>query len=40
MISQAKSVVQLIVGDKEGAKQTHKTFMNECPVVSQAKSYV
>jgi hypothetical protein len=31
--------VLYISGDKDGAKQTQRTFMNECPVVSQVKSY-
>ena len=39
MISQAKSLVQYATGDAEGAKDTHRIFMNECPVVSQIKSY-
>jgi len=39
VISQAKSLVQLAAGDPRGAKNTQRTFLNECPVVSQAKSY-
>lgn len=31
--------MQLAAGDTRGAKQTQRTFLNECPVVSQAKSY-
>ncbi len=36
VISQTKSVVQLIAGDSEGAAKTQENFVKGCPVVSQA----
>lgn len=38
VVSQAKSVVKLIAGDKEGARKTHENFLNQTPVVAQIKS--
>lgn len=38
VVSQAKSTVKLIAGDKEGAKKTHENFLNQAPVISQIKS--
>ncbi len=38
VISQAKSTVQAIAGDTEGAKETQKDFLDTCPVISQGKS--
>lgn len=35
VVSQAKSGVQLICGDTDGAAQTQKDFLQECPGVSQ-----
>ena len=35
VISQAKSAVQAIAGDSEGALQTQKNFVKGCPVISQ-----
>ena len=32
--------MQYVAGDKKGAIQTQKVFLNECPVVSQVKSAV
>ncbi len=40
VVSQVKSVLQLISGDAEGAKITLKNFSRECPVVSQVTSLV
>jgi len=37
-VSQAKSLVQTVSGDTEGAKQTQKNFTDTFPIVSQAKS--
>lgn len=34
-----KSLVQYVAGDAAGAKQTQRVFMNECPGVSQFKSF-
>lgn len=39
-VSQLKSTVQLLAGDKEGAKKTQENFLKECPVVSQVTSVV
>ena len=35
VVSQAKSLVQVVAGDTEGALQTQKNFVKGCPVVSQ-----
>ena len=35
VVSQVKSGVQLLAGDTEGAGQTQKDFLQQCPVVSQ-----
>lgn len=35
VVSQAKSGVQLICGDTDGATETQKDFFQQCPVVSQ-----
>lgn len=35
VVSQAKSGVQLICGDTDGAAETQKDFLQQCPVVSQ-----
>lgn len=40
VISQAKSLGQVIVGDVEGATRTQENFADNCPVVSQTKSFV
>lgn len=39
-VSQAKSVFQLISGDKNGAKTTQENFTRQCPGVSQLRSAV
>ncbi|CAF1595839.1 unnamed protein product, partial [Didymodactylos carnosus] len=39
VISQAKSVVQLIAGNSEGAARTHKNFVKGCPVLLQAVAF-
>ena len=38
VVSQAKSVVQLVCGDTEAAAQTQKNFARGCPGVSQIVS--
>lgn len=38
VVSQAKSAVKLISGDKESAKKIHENFLNQAPVISQIKS--
>ena len=38
--SQAKSLVQWVAGDSEGAKQTQENFSKQCIVVSQIRSAV
>lgn len=38
VISQMKSLVQVIGGDEKGAEQTQLNFINQAPVVSQVKS--
>ncbi|KAF2356990.1 hypothetical protein FHG87_012252 [Trinorchestia longiramus] len=40
LFSQAKSFVQWICNDSEGAKQTQINFSQQCPVVSQMRSAV
>lgn len=40
IISQVKSLVQVIVGDVDGARQTQDNFLNQAPVVSQVKSAI
>ncbi|OQR92650.1 hypothetical protein ACHHYP_03372 [Achlya hypogyna] len=39
-LSQAKSLVQALKGDTEGARQTQENFTRGCAVVSQARSLV
>lgn len=38
VLSQAKSLVQVITFDVDGALETHSIFIKRCPVVSQANS--
>ena len=38
VVSQAKSGVQVLCGDTEGARETQKNFCDTCPVLSQGKS--
>ncbi len=40
LVSQAKSAVQAICLDMEGARRTQENFLDTCPVVSQGKSFV
>lgn len=40
VFSQAKSLVQLICGQREQAKKTQVNFSQQCPVVSQGRSLV
>jgi hypothetical protein len=40
IISQFKSLVQVIGGDAEGAAATQRNFLNRAPVISQVKSAV
>ncbi|BES99897.1 Hypothetical protein NTJ_12716 [Nesidiocoris tenuis] len=40
VVSQMKSLVQVIAGDAEGARQTQENFADFMPVVSQVKSLV
>ncbi|ETO35039.1 hypothetical protein RFI_02035 [Reticulomyxa filosa] len=40
VISQAKSLVQVISSDEEGARKTQENFLRQCPVVSQVTSAV
>ncbi len=40
IVSQAKSAVQAICLDMEGARRTQENFLDTCPVVSQGKSLV
>ena len=40
VISQTKSLVQVISGDADGARHTQENFSRQCPVVSQARSLV
>lgn len=40
LLSQVKSLVQVIGGDEEGARQTQINFTRQCPVVSQTTSLV
>ena len=40
VVSQTKSLVQVISGDAEGARRTQENFSTQCPVVSQARSLV
>ena len=40
IVSQAKSLVQLIFRDSEGAKRTQENFSRQCPFISQARSAV
>lgn len=39
-ISQVKSLVQIIAGDRKGAERTQQNFLETCPVVSQGTSAV
>lgn len=38
VVSQVKSMVQLIAGDAEGAAKTQENFVNQCPIISQVKT--
>jgi len=38
VVSQIKSAVQAVTGDKEGAVQTQYNFSRQCPVISQVRS--
>ncbi len=38
VVSQTKSAVQAVFGDREGARRTQGKFLDTCPVVSQGKS--
>ena len=40
VVSQVKSLVQIVTGDVEGARQTQANFSRECPIVSQVRSVV
>lgn len=40
VLSQAKSLFQVVCGDAEGAKQTQENFIRQCPGVSQVTSAV
>ena len=40
VVSQVKSLIQVIGGDPEGAKQTQENFSRQMPIVSQARSTV
>ena len=40
VLSQTKSLFQVICGDAEGAKQTQENFLKTCPVLSQGTSLV
>ena len=40
VVSQLKSMVQLLTGDAEGAARTQANYFQECPVLSQAVSLV
>ena len=40
VVSQAKSLVQVIGGDADGALRTQENFSRQCPVVSQTRSLV
>ena len=40
IVSQAKSFVQWISGNSEGAKRTQENFSRQCPFISQARSAV
>ena len=40
ILSQVKSLVQVIGGDAEGARKTQENFVNRVPVVAQVKSAV
>ncbi|GMS80374.1 hypothetical protein PENTCL1PPCAC_2549, partial [Pristionchus entomophagus] len=40
LISQTKSLVQFVTGDKDGARNTQEKFLHECPIVAQATSIV
>lgn len=40
VVSQAKSGVQLICGDTDGAAETQKDFLQQCPVVSQVHTKI
>ena len=40
IVSQIKSLVQVIGGDAEGARRTQENFSKQCPVVSQVRSAV
>ena len=40
IVSQVKSLVQVIGGDAEGARRTQENFSKQCPVVSQVRSAV
>ena len=38
LVSQTKSAVQYVAGDKKGAEETQKNFLNTCLFISQGKS--
>jgi hypothetical protein len=38
IVSQVKSLVQVICNDAEGAKKTQENFSKTCPIVSQCRS--
>ena len=40
VVSQTKSLVQVIGGDADGARRTQENFSRQCPVVSQTRSLV
>ena len=40
IISQAKSAIQAVAGDTEGAKETQVKFINTCFIISQGKSFI
>lgn len=40
LISQGKSLIQVISGDAEGAKRTQENFTKQMPIISQARSTV
>ena len=39
VISQVKSLVQVIGGDADGARRTQEEFSRTAPIVSQARSF-
>lgn len=40
VLSQLKSIIQLIFGDNVGAARTQENFLKQCPVVSQIQSLI